>query len=867
MQNLPYTSQIRDFNSNTPLSIVLANVSSLANSAVQTIVAANASNLNVSVIGSTVILDTKGAIATGANGATGATGATGPTGLTGATGATGLTGSTGATGLTGATGATGATGLTGSTGATGATGATGPNGGTNTQVLFNDAGVANGNSAMQFFKTNSTLNVVNAIHQTVLTNTINVNSTIYLGNSTNTSLGGNLAIFGAPGVAYTAPGPSPATLYFNSPSGGPNGNSWAVQTVSYNAGAAPGQISLFTIQGLADVYSNSIYNNNIILQAAKYTPYPNITSIQIGSPYDNPYISLNGPISIGVANANPSVTMYGNTVVYGNVAIQNNLSITGILTGSISYLGISSGVNVATQLIHGPAATYYANGNVASSGTINGGQAATSPSGAFDYVFGFALSNTSNTFWKIATTLANTNGGSADNINLQGYFQTGGSSTYTSVVRLNFGNRGGLAWRYYVDGVINGSCGIAAYQEANGSVSIYFKAVANNYYAASFDLSHAYQTTLIPAGQVVPINAPTGTLAFDSTQPVSYPPLMYSDSSGNFIQTVSLNNSTYGYQPGFTGGLQIRNWNSSDQTCLEFIGGGTTAYQRGRIRADYVGNMNYSANGGVHYFLTGGDTSSPTSAPQATISTIGLAVNNYLMTGYFAQYNPSGISSGDLAIGRTSANTTGAIFFGKALAAYFYYDGTNFQFNNATSLHPVTDAATTLGSASYRWGQVYSSVGSISTSDSREKTNIANSDLGLNFIMNLRPVKYQWITSENKVTGNQLDANGNIIFDANTNMPLPLVTPVAGVRYHHGFLAQDVKNALGNVDSGIWTIANTADANSRQGLRYEELIAPMVKAIQQQQALIINLQSQVANLTNAIISTSNVTANIANSGH
>jgi len=60
-----------------------------------------------------------------------------------------VVGATGATGI-GATGATGATGI-------GATGATGPVAGSNTQVIFNDNTVANGNSSFTFDKTTGQL--------------------------------------------------------------------------------------------------------------------------------------------------------------------------------------------------------------------------------------------------------------------------------------------------------------------------------------------------------------------------------------------------------------------------------------------------------------------------------------------------------------------------------------------------------------------------------------------------------------------------------------------------------------------------------------------------------------------------------------
>jgi hypothetical protein len=89
---------------------------------------------------------------TGATGLTGDTGPTGPTGATGATGATGPTGPTGATGDTGAAGPTGPTGATGNTGPTGPTGATPTVGGSDTQVLFNDAGAIGGDAGFTYNK-------------------------------------------------------------------------------------------------------------------------------------------------------------------------------------------------------------------------------------------------------------------------------------------------------------------------------------------------------------------------------------------------------------------------------------------------------------------------------------------------------------------------------------------------------------------------------------------------------------------------------------------------------------------------------------------------------------------------------------------
>ena len=87
-------------------------------------------------------------------------GATGATGI-GATGATGVTGATGTNGATGATGTAGTNGATGATGTIGSTGATGPVAGSNTQVIFNDAGSAGASANLTFDKTSGTLTTIN----------------------------------------------------------------------------------------------------------------------------------------------------------------------------------------------------------------------------------------------------------------------------------------------------------------------------------------------------------------------------------------------------------------------------------------------------------------------------------------------------------------------------------------------------------------------------------------------------------------------------------------------------------------------------------------------------------------------------------
>jgi hypothetical protein len=58
-------------------------------------------------------------------------------------------------------------------------------------------------------------------------------------------------------------------------------------------------------------------------------------------------------------------------------------------------------------------------------------------------------------------------------------------------------------------------------------------------------------------------------------------------------------------------------------------------------------------------------------------------------------------------------------------------------------------------------------------------------------------------------------------------------------------MAQDVKAALKAVkcdDFAGWTLADKNDLSSEQGLRYNELIAPLIKAVQELNEQIKDLQ-------------------------
>lgn len=130
-----------------------------------------------------------------------------------------------------------------------------------------------------------------------------------------------------------------------------------------------------------------------------------------------------------------------------------------------------------------------------------------------------------------------------------------------------------------------------------------------------------------------------------------------------------------------------------------------------------------------------------------------------------------------------------------------------------------------LGDSNKRWSTVYAVTGTINTSDRNEKNSIYNSDKGLSFINQLRPVKFKYNFSGN------VDAEGN-------------KTP--GVRYHYGLIAQEVKEVIGDAnDFAGWIKGDVNDPNSVEGLRYDQFIAPLIKAVQELSAEVEALKAQI----------------------
>ena len=151
--------------------------------------------------------------------------------------------------------------------------------------------------------------------------------------------------------------------------------------------------------------------------------------------------------------------------------------------------------------------------------------------------------------------------------------------------------------------------------------------------------------------------------------------------------------------------------------------------------------------------------------------------------------------------------------------------------SNTARVIPMTDNVGYVGEAAFRWQAIYAVNGSIQTSDEREKTEIKKTTLGLDFIKDLKPVSYKWIDGKQQNKGKD-------------------------EREHQGLIAQQVaetveKHGIDKNNFGGLDIQKTEKYDDFHGMSYDQFVAPLIKAIQEQQAQIEALQSEINELKNS----------------
>jgi hypothetical protein len=127
-------------------------------------------------------------------------------------------------------------------------------------------------------------------------------------------------------------------------------------------------------------------------------------------------------------------------------------------------------------------------------------------------------------------------------------------------------------------------------------------------------------------------------------------------------------------------------------------------------------------------------------------------------------------------------------------------------------------------------------------SDERDKADIRDTQLGLNFIMALRPRDFRWDMREDyrppKPSKDASEQEWNAWHEACKLANLTHDGTYKRTRYHHGLIAQEVKQMMDSfgLDFGGYQDHTIKGGDAVLSIGYEELVAPLIKAIQELKA-------------------------------
>lgn len=232
--------------------------------------------------------------------------------------------------------------------------------------------------------------------------------------------------------------------------------------------------------------------------------------------------------------------------------------------------------------------------------------------------------------------------------------------------------------------------------------------------------------------------------------------------------------------------------------------------------------------------------------------------NNTFIGRYAAQLNTDG--AGNIAIGEQSlsANTTGNYntAVGTGTAGGATYTNTSMLGYQATVTGSDQVQLGNANTTTYVYGTVQN------RSDARDKADIQDTALGLDFINALRPVDFRWDMRDDyrtalpeppaaDATEEEMAAHAEALQEwreANALDNLQHDGSKKRTRFHHGLIAQEVKAACDavGVDFGGYQDHGVKGGEDVLSIGYEELIAPLIKAVQQLSAEVEQLKQQLA---------------------
>ncbi len=242
------------------------------------------------------------------------------------------------------------------------------------------------------------------------------------------------------------------------------------------------------------------------------------------------------------------------------------------------------------------------------------------------------------------------------------------------------------------------------------------------------------------------------------------------------------------------------------------IGNNNSATGRNALNKNTTGNNNTAMGFGALDANTTGENNTANGVGSLDKNLIG---NSNTAIGRDALFNSTGNNNTAVGRGALSGVTTGI-------------NNTAIGFDAQVAV-PTNNNQVRIGNASIALASIQ--VAFTTTSDNRWKSNIQKSNLGLEFIKQLNPVFY----TRKDVQDNE---GKPIILETTTN-------PTT----EYGFIAQELESTLNKFNAKDNGIISKDDAGML-GVRYNDLLAPMVKAMQEQQVMIEELKAKIIQIEN-----------------
>lgn len=302
---------------------------------------------------------------------------------------------------------------------------------------------------------------------------------------------------------------------------------------------------------------------------------------------------------------------------------------------------------------------------------------------------------------------------------------------------------------------------------------------------------------------------------------------------------------------------------------------GNVAFGRGTLKQVTTGQLNTavghlagtSCSGSNNTFI--GESAAWLTSTGSDNTAVGM---NALVTNVTGEHNVavgrgallSNNNSRNVAVGRYAA-ISATSDENTAVGNAALYDCTSGRANTALGVGSLTglstfDNCTGLGAGTAVTGSNQVQLGNSSTttyaygavqnrSDARDKAEVRDTVLGINFINALRPVDFVWDLREDYFVEDQvdtglIDSNGDPIIKT-VRTSIPKDGSKKRTRFHHGLIAQEVKAACdaAGVDFGGYQDHSIKGGDDVLSLGYEELIAPLIKAVQQLSAEVAALKA------------------------